>query len=1059
MFEQMKEDIMWVQSLEKLKKKTLSKRSVIVAGEGGFYDKVPAVLETLCEHSAKPVVIVLPDLKYYRRYLEMINPGDFCLFPPLDVLPFEPVGASFSTLRDRMKTLLNIQDQQSPILTTTLGLLQRTIGISELSEKMMPLRISDQMSMSSIRNYLEKTGYEHVFSVKNPGEFSIKGFIVDFFPLHSEMPVRIELFDDEISEIRLFNPQTQRTVKPVKECLVCPAKEMIYDEENERAFLERMDKLKVKYPNSEFLEDLELHPMDYAALSPLFLKSSVPVISLFSDRKFIFVDLEESMCAMNQFEKDLFEIFPSPLYREIYYHYLRISESVLLRTEEWINLTRLEPQFEDSVLNFGICEMIKLDTTGIKSTKKFHKASKFLEYETEKIIDEDTIEFDTLIVHEDYGIGKYKGNEVITNYAGTREYLKLEYADSVMIFIPVENIDRIHTYVGDENLVKLTNLKSKTWTNTKKRVREDIEQKIEELIKLYAIRNQTQGNILLGDYELEKKFFDSFPHIETLGQDKAIAEVFADMKSEQPMDRLIFGDAGSGKTEVAMRAAFRTVCSGFQVAMLVPTTVLAKQHYSQFFQRMTAFGLKVYLLDRFVTAKQRMDIVGGLKQGTIDIVIGTHSLLSKNIKFKNLGLLIIDEEQKFGVLQKEKIKSLKERIDVLTLSATPIPRTLYMGLSGIKNMSIIDTLPPGRIPVEVASSPYNEKLIKTAVLREVSRGGQVIYVHNRVEDIDEIYDGLRKMIPDISCGLAHGQMKKSQFESSVQAFYDGEMDMLICTTIIESGVDIPNANTLIIDDSHRYGLSQLYQLRGRVGRSDRRAYAYFLYPRKTRLKPEAFSRLEAIVSLHGAGSGLQLAMRDMEIRGIGNVLGMEQHGEINTIGLHLYRQILDDVMFKHGLKERKEEQPSEIKSLIQVELKGFYFEVLIPEDYIENNIERMKVYRKIALSERIEDIDDVEKEIEDRFGKVPKQISDLMFYSKIKLYAESLGIMSIEKTINSGQYLLFFKDLKSADLFSIGKHRGFINREEHQAVVYSRKDDELYQLFKENQKGDGKRHG
>jgi len=1055
----MKEDIMWVQSLEKLKKKTLSKRSVIVAGEGGFYDKVPAVLETLCEHSAKPVVIVLPDLKYYRRYLEMINPGDFCLFPPLDVLPFEPVGASFSTLRDRMKTLLNIQDQQSPILTTTLGLLQRTIGISELSEKMMPLRISDQMSMSSIRNYLEKTGYEHVFSVKNPGEFSIKGFIVDFFPLHSEMPVRIELFDDEISEIRLFNPQTQRTVKPVKECLVCPAKEMIYDEENERAFLERMDKLKVKYPNSEFLEDLELHPMDYAALSPLFLKSSVPVISLFSDRKFIFVDLEESMCAMNQFEKDLFEIFPSPLYREIYYHYLRISESVLLRTEEWINLTRLEPQFEDSVLNFGICEMIKLDTTGIKSTKKFHKASKFLEYETEKIIDEDTIEFDTLIVHEDYGIGKYKGNEVITNYAGTREYLKLEYADSVMIFIPVENIDRIHTYVGDENLVKLTNLKSKTWTNTKKRVREDIEQKIEELIKLYAIRNQTQGNILLGDYELEKKFFDSFPHIETLGQDKAIAEVFADMKSEQPMDRLIFGDAGSGKTEVAMRAAFRTVCSGFQVAMLVPTTVLAKQHYSQFFQRMTAFGLKVYLLDRFVTAKQRMDIVGGLKQGTIDIVIGTHSLLSKNIKFKNLGLLIIDEEQKFGVLQKEKIKSLKERIDVLTLSATPIPRTLYMGLSGIKNMSIIDTLPPGRIPVEVASSPYNEKLIKTAVLREVSRGGQVIYVHNRVEDIDEIYDGLRKMIPDISCGLAHGQMKKSQFESSVQAFYDGEMDMLICTTIIESGVDIPNANTLIIDDSHRYGLSQLYQLRGRVGRSDRRAYAYFLYPRKTRLKPEAFSRLEAIVSLHGAGSGLQLAMRDMEIRGIGNVLGMEQHGEINTIGLHLYRQILDDVMFKHGLKERKEEQPSEIKSLIQVELKGFYFEVLIPEDYIENNIERMKVYRKIALSERIEDIDDVEKEIEDRFGKVPKQISDLMFYSKIKLYAESLGIMSIEKTINSGQYLLFFKDLKSADLFSIGKHRGFINREEHQAVVYSRKDDELYQLFKENQKGDGKRHG
>ncbi len=1050
---------MWVQSLEKLKKKTLSKRSIIVAGEAGFYDKVPSVLETLCEYSAKPTVIVLPDLKYYRKYLEMINPDHFSLFPPPDVLPFEPVSASYSTLRDRMKTLLNIQDQTKPILTTTLGLLQRTISIDELRVKMMPLHVFDQMSMSNIRNYLEKTGYEHVFTVKNPGEFSVKGFIVDFFPLHAENPLRIELFDNEISEIRLFNSQTQRTIKQEDHCLVSPAKELIFDEENEHSFLERIGKLKDKYPNSEFLEDLELHPMDYSALSPLFLKSAVPVISLFSDRKFIFVDLEESMYAMNQYEKDLFEIFPNPQYREIYYHYLRISESMLLRTEDWINLTKVEPQFEDSALNFGVYEMVKLDTSSIKGAKKLHKTSKFLEYETEKIIDEDTIELDALIVHEDYGIGKYKGNEVITNYAGTREYLKLEYADDVSIFVPVENIDRIHTYVGDENLVKLTNLKSKTWANTKKRVREDIEQKIEELIQLYAIRTKTQGNVLLGDHELEKKFFDSFPHIETLGQDKAIAEVFADMESEQPMDRLIFGDAGSGKTEVAMRAAFRTVCSGFQVAMLVPTTVLAKQHYNQFYRRMTEFGLKVHLLDRFVTAKRRSEIIRGLKEGTIDIVIGTHSLLSKNIKFNNLGLLIIDEEQKFGVLQKEKIKSLKEKIDVLTLSATPIPRTLYMGLSGIKNMSIIDTLPPGRIPVEVASSPYNDKLIKTAVLREVSRGGQVIYVHNRVEDIDEIYDGLRKTIPDIICGLAHGQMKKSQFESSVQAFYEGEMDMLICTTIIESGVDIPNANTLIIDDSHRYGLSQLYQLRGRVGRSDRRAYAYFLYPRKTRLKPEAFSRLEAIVSLHGAGSGLQLAMRDMEIRGIGNVLGMEQHGEINTIGLHLYRQILDDVMFKHGLKERKEEQPSEIKSLIQVELKGFYFEVLIPEDYIENNIERMKVYRKIALSERIEDIDDVEKEIEDRFGKVPKQISDLMFYSKIKLYAESLGIMSIEKTINSGQYLLFFKDLKSADLFSIGKHRGFINREEHQAVVYSRKDDELYQLFKENQKGDGKRHG
>ncbi len=1050
---------MLVQSLEKLKSKKISKRSVIVAGETGFYDKLPEIVQTLTKNLNRPAVIVLPDLKYFRKFLESVDQEQFTLFPPLDVLPFEPVGASFSTLRSRMKTLLNAHNESKPIVTTSLGLLQKTISTQELRQKIMPVKVSDKMRMGIIRDFLKKTGYEFVFSVKNPGEFSVKGFIVDFFPLHSENPLRIEFFDDEIAEIRSFHPETQRMIEKHHQCLISPAKELIFDEDNEAAFSDRIKKLKDKYPNSEFLEDLETHPLDYSALSALFLRTSVPAITLFADYKFIFVDIEDSLEAMNQYEKDLFEIFPGTEYKEIYYHYLRISESMLLRVNEWINLSKVEPQFDDASVNFGVYELIKLNTAGIKPSKKTRKTSKFLEYETEKIIDEDNLEMGTLIVHEDYGVGKYRGNEVITNYAGTREYLKLEYADDVTIFVPVENIDRIHTYVGDENLVKLTNLKSKTWSNTKKKVREDIEQKIEELIKLYAIRTHTQGLSLTGEPELEKKFFDSFPHIETLAQDKAIEEVFNDMEGEQPMDRLIFGDAGSGKTEVAMRAAFRAVCSGHQVAMLVPTTVLAKQHFSQFHSRMSEFGLSVKLLDRFVTTKQRSTIIKGLKEGTVDIVIGTHSLLSKGLKYDNLGLLIIDEEQKFGVLQKEKIKSFKEKIDVLTLSATPIPRTLYMGLSGIKNMSIIDTLPPGRIPIEVTSSPYNEKLIKTAVLREVSRGGQVIYVHNRVEDIDEIFEGLQKMVPDITCGLAHGQMKKSLFESSVNAFYEGETDMLICTTIIESGVDIPNANTLIIDDAHRYGLSQLYQLRGRVGRSDRRAYAYFLYPKRTKLKPEARSRLEAIVSFHGAGSGLQLSMRDMEIRGIGNILGMEQHGEINTIGLHLYRQILDDVMIKHGLKESKQEAATEAKPSFQVELKGFYFEILIPEVYIENNIERMKIYRKIALCQELDDFDDILKEIEDRFGKAPEQIKSLLYYSKMKFLAGELGITTIEKITGTGQYRLIFKNIKSADLFSIGKHRGFINRDEQQAIIFSKKDYELYQIFNENYKGDDIQNG
>lgn len=1046
---------MLVQSLEQLKKRTLSNRVAVVTGEKNFFEKLPEIIEIIREKQKKTVV-VFPDSKYFRKYLELSNEEDYMLFPPLDVLPFEPVTASFSNIRSRMKTLLNFNSSEKPILTTCLTLLQNTIGFDELEKKTRKLCVGDTITTRELTDYLNTTGYKRVFIVKEPGEYSQKGFIVDYFPLYNVKPYRIEFFDDEITEIREFNLETQRMTDKAESCYLTPAREFILDAENSEVFCERVKKLQAKYPNSPFLEDLETHPLEYTALAPIFLKNSVSVIKLLEGYSFIYVDVEDGLTAILQYEKDLMEIFPRTEYREIYYHHLRISESQLLRVGNWVNISDVKPEFDEKEL--GMYEVINLDTTGIRMKKGTKKASKFLEYETETIIDEESIEIGTYIVHEDYGIGKYKGNEVITNFAGTREYLKLEYDSGVSIFVPVENIDRIHKYIGDENLIKLTNLKSKTWSNTKQKVREDIEQKVEELLKLYAIRSKTKGLIMKGDPELENKFFDSFPHIETPAQDKAIAEVFGDMAEEVPMDRLIFGDAGSGKTEVAMRAAFRAVCSGTQVAMLVPTTVLAKQHFTKFEERMKDFGLKVRLLDRFVTSKQKSEIVKKLKEGKIDIMIGTHSLLSRTIQYHNLGLLIIDEEQKFGVQQKEKIKTYKEKIDVLTLSATPIPRTLYMGLSGIKNMSIIDTLPPGRIPIEVASSPFNEKLVKTAILREVSRGGQVMYVHNRVEDIEEVFEDLRKIVPDIKIGLAHGQMRKKLFESTVNDFYDGQSDLLLSTTIIESGVDIPNANTLIIDDSQRYGLSQLYQLRGRVGRSDRRAYAYFLYPKNHQMKPETKSRLEAITTFHGAGSGIQISMRDMEIRGIGNILGMEQHGEINTIGLHLYRQILDDVMVRHGMKQGKKTDETDKKiPRTNVELKGFYFEVMIPEDYVENNIERMKIYRKIAMVEELRDFDDIEKEIRDRFGPLPKQIKNLLFYAKLKFMASAMGIVAIEKLTTSKQFKMIFNDIKSTDQFDLNRvehqrsgTRGFTNREEHQCILFMEKDERLYKLVEKN---------
>jgi len=1040
---------MLVPSLEKFEKHTLSNRANVVIGERHFFEKIPAVVSGLIRRYKKSVV-VFPELKYYRKYSESFEASLFEHYPPLDVLPFDPMPASLSTARQRMKTLLRGMEAGKTIVTTALGLLQNTISFEELEKKKLIVHEGDERSQKSLINFLTNSGYQRVFNVKESGQFSVRGFIVDFFPLNTEMPCRIEFFDDEITEIRTFDINSQRKVDRLNSVVIAPAREFIFDDENREVFNKRMNKLSQKYSNSPFISEISGNPMDYQALSPLFLNKHKPLLSqIEDDTAIIYIDVAKGFESIRQFERELFELYPGTEYKELYYRYLRVSESLLLRPEKWINISPDESALATSD-GKRMHEVIRLDDKDIKLKKPEKTVSKFLEYQTEALIDEEGIERGTIVVHEDYGIGRYLGNEVITNYAGTREYLKLEYDNAVKIFVPVDNIDRVHRYVGDPELVKLSKLKGKSWAKSKKKVREDIEKKVEELIKLYAVRENATGISFKGDRELEENFFNSFPHIETPAQDQAIKEVLEDMEKEKPMDRLVFGDAGSGKTEVAMRAAFRAVSSGYQVAMLVPTTVLSKQHYETFIERMEGFGLNVKLLNRFITQAQRKKIVTGIKEGRVDIVIGTHSLLSKTVKFDRLGLLIIDEEQKFGVTQKERIKSFKEQIDVLTLSATPIPRTLYMGLSGIKEMSVIDTMPPGRIPIEVTCSQYNEKLIKTAILREVTRGGQVLYVHNRVEDIDEVLERVRGVVPEIKTGLAHGRMAKKRFEKTVNDFYTGELEMLLCTTIIESGVDIPNANTLIIDDAQRYGLSQLYQLRGRVGRSDRRAFAYFLYPKRAKLKPESKSRLEAISKFHGAGSGLQLSMRDMEIRGIGNILGMEQHGEINTIGLHLYRQILDDVLVSRGLKKGEKKQQKKKPESRGVELKGFYFEVLIPEDYIDNNIERMKVYRKIALCEDMEDFRDVEAEIKDRFGKPPKQFRTLLFYAKLRLMATRLGISRVEKLGSSRQFKLFFRDLKSTDKFEVDGMRGFVNREERAAVLFNDNDKKLAGLLEKN---------
>jgi transcription-repair coupling factor (superfamily II helicase) len=1014
---------------------------------------------TLLSAKKKKWVIAFDEIKSLQEFCELETTEPFFVFPPPDVLPFEQVEWSVSTSRKRLSTLNllgNSENEGYGVVTTIPTLFHKTIDPGMICSGTLKYRMGDPIINQSGKPYrredlakhLSEAGYQRVYNVENPCEFSIRGFIFDYFGLLEKYPIRIEFMDDEVSDIRFFDPETQKSFREDKDSgidniktnerynTIPPCRETFYNEEAIELLGSRIDVLIKKYPNSIFLENFREKYMKYASLGGVLLPNNPAFIHFFSDDTlFFYIDVDNALERFRSYERDLFELYPQGEYKEIYFKYLRVSESVLMARKHLTLIETKNHKIASAEPSDQLISDYTISPEGLNTVQKKGPSKAFLEFPNQVLSSSEDLVNEDLIVHEDFGIGRYLGNEIISNYSGTREYMKLEYEDQVRIFVPVENLDRVHKYIGDESLVRLTRLKSSSWAKTRNKVKEDIEERVEELVQLYAIRKSIAKTPINGDNDLEERFALSFPYIETKPQSRTIEEVYGDLGREYPMDRLVFGDAGSGKTEIAMRAAFRMVLNGKQTAMLVPTTILSKQHFETFSERFSQFGVKTVLLNRFTTDKERKMIYTMVSEGTADIVIGTHSLLSNRLKYKNLGLLVIDEEQKFGVSQKEKIKRMKTQVDVLTLSATPIPRTLYMGFSGVKEMSVVDVLPPGRIPVEVLVSGWEERIVKTGILRELSRGGQVIYVHNRVESIGDSLEKVMLLVPEAKIGLAHGQMKKSLFEKTIQDFYDGLIDVLICTTIIESGVDIPNANTLIIDDAHRYGLSQLYQLRGRVGRSDRRAYAYFLFPKRTRLLPETRSRLEAIQTFSGAGSGLQLALKDMEIRGIGNLLGFEQHGNINTIGLHLYQQILDDVLIKRGIKTQVSENEKS-EELIQVEILGFTMNCVLTEYYIGNQLDRMKIYRKIAVSRTLSDINAIEDEMEDRFGPIDENTKSLLLYSRIRILAFSLGITRIEALKRSQNVKIIFSDRRHIDNFSLFNYRGFSDREALQSILY-----------------------
>ena len=593
------------------------------------------------------------------------------------------------------------------------------------------------------------------------------------------------------------------------------------------------------------------------------------------------------------------------------------------------------------------------------------------------------------VVHINHGIGRFAGIERLSALGNERDYIHLEYAEGEVVYVPIEQVNLVQKYIAqDGRQVRLDKIGGKSWENRKKRVRESVNDLAERLVRLYSRRQNEQGFRFPEDTDWQAEFEAGFPYQETEDQLRCIEEVKADMEKPQPMDRLVCGDVGYGKTEIALRAAFKAVSAGKQVAFLAPTTILVEQHFDTFEQRFEKFPVRIAMLSRFRSRQEQRTIAAGLASGEVDLVIGTHRLLQKDIAFKNLGLIVVDEEQRFGVKDKERLKELKTTVDCLTLTATPIPRTLHMSLMRIRDMSILNTPPPNRQPIETFIKEFNAEIVSRAVRAEIERGGQVYFLHNRVETMPQTHLFLQELLPDISIEAAHGQMDGEELEDIMHRFIHGEFQVLLSTTIIENGIDIPNVNTIIIDRADMFGVAQLYQLRGRVGRSETAAYAYLFYPDQRALTELAMKRLQIISDFTELGSGFKIAMKDLEIRGAGNLLGREQSGDILAVGFDLYIRLLDDAI--RELKEDQGDSPPEV--LLELEYSGY-----IPDSYIAEPMEKMEVYKKIASITTQDEHDAVYAELEDRFGPLPEEILSILSMSEIRIICRKLFVSSLRE--------------------------------------------------------------
>ena len=1052
------------------------------------------VLAALYADLDQPFVLVTdrPDhaLQLHDELAFWISEGTRYLFSEPNPLFYENATWGSTTRRERLQTLSTLSTFHLPkvekptapplIITTIRALMTRTLPRRDFLKACKLLSTGTSIPPGSLVDTWVSIGYLPADTVLEPGQFSLRGGLLDVWPQSEQSPIRIEFFGDEIDTLRRFDPASQRTIQVLESFLITPAREYILagiPDESDRA--EPVEFLEQSNHVSEFHIPL-LHPftsslLDYLPAKALVLLDDLSVIESTS------YEIEEQAVKLRSesiAEGTLSEDFPIPYFSwseladDLQSHrYLELGHSTAGETTSELAAQfqpierfagRLKPFSEylariiseQNPVVVVSRQSSRLEELWVEQQAGGKQATEnplFLEESLSEgwaltagqrivylITDSEIFGWERpqprqrprpgaetpeafyadlnpgdWVVHIDYGIGRFTGLVQRTLEGLEREFLCVDYKHGDQVFVPIHQADRLTRYIGPEGSPPAPgSLGSQQWPETKRRVRAAVQEVAQDLLNLYAQRQVAQGFAFSPDNTWQAELESSFPYIETDDQVKALKDIKKDMETSRPMDRLLCGDVGYGKTEVALRAAFKAVMDGRQVAVLVPTTVLAQQHYDTFRQRLSAFPVNVEMLSRFRTPREQSQILSALSQGAIDIVIGTHRLISSDVVFKDLGLAIIDEEQRFGVAHKEHLKELRTEVDVLTLTATPIPRTLYMALTGVRDISNLNTPPEERLPIITHIGPYSPKLVRQSILRELERGGQIFFVHNRVQTIDAMRMHLDKLVPEARIAIGHGQMHETDLASVMHQFTAGEIDLLLSTSIIESGLDIPNANTLIVDRADAFGLAQLYQLRGRVGRGAARAYAYFFRHNKLSPTPEGQERLEVIAENSQLGAGYSIAMRDLEMRGAGELLGTRQSGHIAAVGFHLYTRLLAAAVRQARLLGKVEGTSIDLKfiSLDSIQPMGLPVNVDlplaigIPENYVPDTSLRLRLYRRLADLTDKSALDALAAEFSDRFGPIPEMISNLFYQMQVKLLAEAAGLVSVG--METGQIVL-----------------------------------------------------